>query len=213
MTDIDEQTIKDVIASKTATADQLKSMLDEVRAAHREKLATLKEISNTDGVPGKRRAEVLESGSVEDLKTLNAEVEIEQARLERLHRYQTQLKRLHNARSAKESAERLPEYRKELAKAAKKVSKANKALAEAWGECDTALRSLKTAHGHAVSIHAEIQPASDSVTEAVQDAWQCAHTRDMAGWFHSNRGQVADLLGHRAKNVSKIPAESKTVFT
>lgn len=214
MTDIDEKAIKHAIHTKDATADQLKGMLDEVGEARREVLATLNSISNHDGRPGERRREVIENGSVEDLKTLNAECEIEQAKLERLERYQGQLKKLRIRQDAKEAAERLPEYQKNLAKAAKKVSKANKALTDAWQEADTALRTLQTAHSQAESIHANVEPASDTVTADIQAAWQCAHTQGMPSAFQSplNRQRTAKLLGHGAKDASLTPNGHNTVI-
>lgn len=212
--DIDEKAVKTAIQNG-GSADELKTRLDEVGEARKEVLAKLADISNTTGRPGQRRQEVIETGSVEDLKTLNAECEIEQAKLERLEQYQGKLRKLWERQNHKEAAERLPEYRDNLAKAARKVAKANKALSEAWAEADEALRTLQTAHGQAKSIHADIQPAKAEVTEAVQAAWQCAHTHGMADSFHSNlrRGLVADLLGHRTKDVSLVPGENKTVFT
>lgn len=212
--DIDEKAVKTAIQDG-GSADHLKSLLDQVKAARVEVLGEVNDISNQDGRPGKRRQEVIESGSVEDLKTLNAELEIKQAEFERLNQYWHKLQKLWERQDAKEAAERLPEYRDNLKKAANKVAKANEKLAEAWAEADEALRTLKTAHGQAESIHATIEPAKDEVTKAVQEAWRCAHTRDMASFFHSNlrRGQVADMLGHRARDVSLVPGENKTVFT
>src|SRR5699024_1746233 len=114
---------------------------------------------------------------------------------------------------AKESAAKMGDYYKALAKAAKKVTDANAKLAQAWAEADAALKDLRTARSHARRINAKIEPAGDAINNAVQQAWKCAHTPDMPSVFYAplQRDSVASALGHRTHNVAMVPGQNDTV--